>query len=214
VRSMGEPHFVDGRPVALIGLFQDITERHSRERSLQLTADTDMLTGLPNRACFEKQLAETVAKAQAGNEPACLLILDLDGFKGVNDTFGHAAGDDTLRVMADRLQRLAYRDFAARLGGDEFVMLVTRPRDCARIEDVIGRVLASLRHSVERDGQCRTVSATVGVALLDATIASPTELMRRADLALYEAKRAQRGSARIFGSDQILLPPDPLRRAA
>jgi len=205
VRSMGEVQFIDGAPVALIGVFQDVTRHHLRELTLRHTADTDALTGLPNRACFERRLAEAVARAQAAAEPACVLLLDLDGFKGVNDTFGHDAGDEVLRLMADRLCELAYSSsFAARLGGDEFVMLVTRPRDCANIENVIASILGTLRHSVERDGERRKVSATVGAAFVEPDIDAPTEAMRRADLALYAAKRVERGTGRVFGSPKVL----------
>lgn len=215
VRSMGETQFVDGRPVAVTGVFQDITERHVREQMLRRDADTDALTGLPNRACFEQRLADTMARSRVDASPAALLLLDLDGFKGVNDTFGHAAGDDVLRIMADRLRRLTFAsDFAARLGGDEFVMLVTRPRDCASIEAVITKILATLRHSVERDGERRLVSATVGATLLDPSITAPAELMRRADLALYEAKRARRGTGRVFGSAELVSLCDARQLAA
>lgn len=195
VRSMGEAQMVDGRPVTLIGVFQDITDRHSREQTLRQSADTDGLTGLPNRSCFEARLADAFAKARTTHKPLCLLLLDLDGFKGINDTFGHAAGDEVLRIMADRLRRVAGpHGFAARLGGDEFVILLTRPRDCARIEEVMLTLLLSLRHVVDRGGERRGVSATVGAAFLDDTIASPTDLTHHADLALYQAKRAQRGT--------------------
>ncbi|KQT35269.1 hypothetical protein ASG29_03960 [Sphingomonas sp. Leaf412] len=205
VRSMGEAQMIEGRPAAIIGVFQDVTDRHAREQSLRLTADTDALTGLPNRACFETRLAQTMAAARHAGEPACLLLLDLDGFKAVNDTFGHAAGDEVLRLVADRLRRLAFSQaFVARLGGDEFAMLVTRPRDCARIEGLILNILRSLRHTVDRDGQRRGVTATVGAAFLAPDIATQADFTHRADLALYEAKRNRRGTARIHGSDASL----------
>lgn len=212
VRSMGEAQMVDGRPAALIGVFQDITDRHVREQTLRQSADTDGLTGLPNRACFETRLAEAFAKARKAHKPLCLLLVDLDGFKGVNDTFGHAAGDEVLRTMADRLARVAGpHGFAARLGGDEFVVLLTRPRDCARVEEVILSVLLSLRHVVDRGGERRGVSATVGAAFLDDSIATPVDLTHHADLALYEAKRAQRGTGRIHGEDRSIKTATPLR---
>ncbi|MBW6526373.1 diguanylate cyclase [Sphingomonas sp. RHCKR7] len=201
VRSIGEAQLHEGRPTALIGVFQDVTDRHAREQTLRLSADTDRLTGLPNRSCFEQRLGETFARARGRAEPLCLLLLDLDGFKDVNDTFGHAAGDEVLRVMADRLRRItAPNAFAARLGGDEFVVLLTRPRDCARAEEAILSLLQSLRHLVDKDGQRRGVSATVGAAFLDDDIVEPSELTHRADLALYEAKRVQRGTGQIHGA--------------
>jgi len=213
VRSIGEVRMADGEPVQLIGVFQDVTERHAREELLRESADTDALTGLANRACFEKRLAEIVGKANQTGAPACLLLLDLDGFKGVNDTFGHAAGDDILRTMADRLRGFAHSSgFAARLGGDEFVLLLTRPRDCARIEDVITLILTGLRQTVERDGEVRAVSATIGAAFVDAD--TPIEILRRADIALYEAKRFERGTGRISGSPEVLRAYSPRVAAA
>ena len=215
VRSMGEPELVDGRPVSVIGVFQDITNAHAREQALRLTADTDSLTGLPNRACFEKQLLEALERVQQTPTPAYLLMLDLDGFKGVNDTFGHAAGDDVLQLFAGRLRGLAYDNiFVARLGGDEFAMIVTRPRDCANMERVIATVLESLRHSVERDGKRRSVSATIGATFVHPTVSGTSELMRRADLALYQAKRHQRGSGRIYESDTMIYPSNVVQFAA
>lgn len=212
VRSLGEPQLVDGRASALIGVFQDITDIHAREQSLRQTADTDSLTGLANRACFEGRVAETFALAQRSGTPAYLLMLDLDGFKGVNDSFGHDAGDEVLRIVADRLRALAYDNiFVARLGGDEFVMIVTRPRDCARIENLVAKVLTTLRHTVERDGQHRSISATIGTTFVDPLATSPSELMRRADLALYEAKRDRRGTGRIHGATEVIYPADTAR---
>ncbi len=211
VRSMGEAQIVDGRPAAIIGVFQDVTDRYAREQSLRRSADTDALTGLPNRACFDQRLEEAVAHASAADEPLCLLLMDLDGFKAVNDTFGHTVGDEVLRIIGDRLRSLAYAStFVARLGGDEFVMLLTRPRDCARIEDQLTRLLRSLRHVVERDGVRRAVSVTIGAAFLEPNVSGTTALVHRADLALYEAKRARRGTARIHGArDAVCLKPEP-----
>ncbi|HUD93514.1 GGDEF domain-containing protein, partial [Sphingobium sp.] len=132
-----------------------------------------------------------------------LLLVDLDGFKAVNDSFGHAAGDDVLKAMADRMRGGCMANaFPARLGGDEFALLVTRPRDCADLETYVQQVLDQLQVSVEQAGETRHVSATVGAALADGPSATQVEMMRRADLALYQAKRDQRGSGRIFGVDR------------
>lgn len=205
VRSMGEVQSVGGIPVALTGVFQDITDRHAHEQVLQLSANTDALTGLANRASYERHLGSIIDRRGTGAGPICLLLLDLDGFKAVNDTFGHAAGDEVLQMMADRLRRIAPpMSFVARLGGDEFVLLLTRARDCARAEAHIVKIIEALRHNMERQGQSRSVSATVGAAFLDETVASPAELTHRADLALYEAKRRQRGTGQIFGNTNVV----------
>jgi diguanylate cyclase (GGDEF)-like protein len=188
-------------------------DRDRRALEYERRASTDALTGLPNRACLDKRLAETVA--QQAEHGGYLLMLDLDGFKAVNDTFGHAAGDDVLRVIADRLRQITPPGgFAARLGGDEFVLLLTGRQDCLRIESIVSAMLSTLRHAVERDGRRRSVSATVGGALLDARTGSAAELLRQADLALYDAKRARRGTGRIFGSPRILIAPGETHAAA
>ena len=208
VRSLGEVQVLEGRPIALTGVFQDITDRHAHEQVLQVSANTDVLTRLANRACYERHLAGILDRRASGAEPVCLLLLDLDGFKAVNDTFGHAAGDDVLRMMADRLRQIAPpMSFVARLGGDEFVLLLTRARDCARAEAHIIKIIEALRHNVERQGQCRVISATVGAAFVDETVTSSAELTHRADLALYEAKRRQRGTGQIFGSSDTVKAP-------
>lgn len=206
VRSIGECERVDGSPVAVIGVFQDVTESYGREELLRRSAYTDSLTGLPNRAAFERQLDESLALARRDSAPLALLLLDLDGFKAVNDSFGHDAGDEVLKVVSDRLRENFANTFAARLGGDEFVMLVTRPRDCAKLEKFISRVLSRLVHTTVRGGEARGVSATVGAAWLTPDILSAGELLRSADLALYDAKRAQRGTGRIFGLDFCVVP--------
>ncbi|GAB7555418.1 hypothetical protein NRB_49370 [Novosphingobium sp. 11B] len=103
--------------------------------------------------------------------------------------------------MADRLRHKAGNGiFVARLGGDEFVILLTRPRDCARAEVYITEMLGSLRHTVERDGYKRLVSATIGGAFLEADADDPHDGLRRADVALYTAKRTMKGSGKIFGA--------------
>ena len=206
VRSIGEVEFRHDRPAAIVGVFQDVTERHLREEELRHSASTDSLSGLSNRASFEKRLGETLARLKRRVEPVALLLIDLDGFKAVNDSFGHAAGDDILRAMAARMREGCMANaFAARLGGDEFALLVTRPRDCADLESYVQRVLDQLQVSITQDGQTRRVSATVGATLADGPGVTQLDLMRRADLALYQAKRHMRGTGRIFGSDAPII---------
>ena len=206
VRSIGEVEFRHDRPAAIVGVFQDVTERHLREEELRHSASTDSLSGLSNRASFEKRLGETLARLKRRAEPVALLLIDLDGFKAVNDSFGHAAGDDILRAMAARMREGCMANaFAARLGGDEFALLVTRPRDCADLESYVQRVLDQLQVSITQDGQTRRVSATVGATLADGPGVTQLDLMRRADLALYQAKRHMRGTGRIFGSEAPII---------
>lgn len=206
VRSIGEIEFRHERPAAIIGVFQDVTDRHLREEELRHSASTDSLSGLPNRASFEQRFAETLAASKSQREPVALLLMDLDGFKAVNDSFGHAAGDEILKAIAQRMRAGSMANaFPARLGGDEFALLVTRPRDCADLGTYVQQVLDQLQVSITQDGETRAVSATVGAALADGPDATQMELMRRADLALYQAKRHLRGSGRIFGLDTPIL---------
>lgn len=207
VRSVGEAESIDGKAVAIVGVFQDITEQFLHEQAIHHTANTDSLTGLPNRKMFEERLAELPARGSAGDAPYAILLIDLDGFKPVNDTLGHQAGDEVLQTVADRLRgRHFAHAFAARLGGDEFVMLVTRPRDCADLRTMVQALLRELRHIVERGGMRLPITATVGAALCDDAADDPRETLRKADVALYAAKRAERGSGRIHGSTEKLGP--------
>jgi len=205
VRSMGEPQVANGAVIAIVGVFQDVTDRYQREQRLQLTASTDPLTGLENRRGFERRLDDAVRRARTGNEPLALLILDLDGFKSVNDTLGHEAGDEVLRVVAGRLgQGAAAHAHAARLGGDEFVLLVTRPRDCAKLEALVETLLSELRYTAERRGETVSTSTTIGAVRFCSDVQSPSDLLKRADLALYEAKRVCRGTAVVHGTPAII----------
>ncbi|WCT72004.1 diguanylate cyclase [Sphingomonas naphthae] len=210
VRSVGELEVIDGRPVAAIGVFQDVTRQYEMEQALRRNATTDALTGIPNRAHFTEMLAGKFAQAQAEDGPLALLLIDLDGFKQVNDSFGHIAGDGLLQLMAERLRKPARAHaFVARLGGDEFVMLISRPRDCARLETLVAGLLRDLRHTVSQDGQTRAVSATIGAAMVEPDMAGPADLIHKADLALYHAKREQRGTARIHGRDMPIMAARP-----
>ncbi len=140
VRCSCEIELAKGQPVALIGLIQDITERHGLEQRLRHQAMIDDLTQLPNRAEFHRVLDKRLRDARAKGGDLAVLLIDLDGFKGVNDALGHAAGDEVLRLVADRL-RLHCGDgcYPARLGGDEFGVvgpLGWGPRELERWFDV------------------------------------------------------------------------------
>ncbi|USI72995.1 sensor domain-containing diguanylate cyclase [Sphingomonas morindae] len=204
VRGSGEVERSEAGPIAVVGVFQDMTERHRYELELKHSASTDSLTGLANRAEFEAHLDEAVA--QAPGTPLALLLIDLDGFKPINDNHGHEAGDAVLRRVGEVLRGPGMgQNFTARLGGDEFVLLVRRPRDCAALPALVQTVLRALRQMVTQDGARRIVTATVGAVLAEAPIAG-SELLRRADLALYAAKRAERGTGRLYGTDTVIRP--------
>ena len=214
VRSMAELELVNGVPVSLIGVFQDVTTRHMLEQALRQTADTDELTRIASRSRLNAVVDERIAHASAAGEPLALLLIDLDNFKMVNDRCGHLEGDDLLRLMASRLQA-SYLDgsFAARLGGDEFVLLVTSRRVLMDLPGLLRQLLKDLRRSISPNGETIHVSATIGACWLDDAIATRHELLQTADAALYEAKNAQRGSAKIAGrAGLIVAEPDATPR--
>jgi diguanylate cyclase (GGDEF)-like protein len=220
VRTMGEVEMRDGEAIALVGVFQDTTERYRMEQALRDIAETDELTRIASRSHFNAFIDAHIAESRSAGTPLALLLIDLDHFKEVNDRCGHAAGDDLLRLMAKRL-RAPYLEtsFAARLGGDEFVMVITCPEMLADLPGVLRRMLADLRHTVARAGLSIRVSATIGAAWLSDDVATRSDLLERADDALYDAKERQRGAAMIAGSAELLhpprrTPPPPINRAA
>ncbi len=196
VRCLGEVEIRDGTPVALIGVFQDVTARYHMEQSLRRIAGTDDLTQLANRAQFNLVLDERLDYARAHNETLALLLIDLDGFKAINDQCGHLAGDDLLRLIGERLKApYLSRCFVARLGGDEFVVVVSDPADVADFENLLSRLLSDLVHTVTKGKGLLHISGSIGICWLDDTVTSRSDLVQRADVALYAAKQTQRGTA-------------------
>jgi diguanylate cyclase (GGDEF)-like protein len=162
----------------------------------------DPLTGLPNRTLFLDRVRHAVDTAGRSGVWPAVLYLDLDGFKPVNDTFGHEAGDVLLRTVADRLRGcLRPADTAARLGGDEFVVLLNGPVDRFGVDRVIERIRAQLEVPILLgEGVVTTVGASIGVALGDLSTTDADTLVRNADIAMYAAKRA-------MGSEYLIYEP-------
>ena len=178
----------EGRPVHVLGQMRDVTERREHEARLRHLADHDPLTGLLNRRGFEAALSAHVARCRRYGPAGALLVLDLDGFKDVNDTHGHHAGDALLVDVAVALhERVRETDVLARLGGDEFAVLL--PVETAAQAEMAAEALVVVVREV---GAERGVTASVGVALMDATVETGDELLVRADRAMYAAKAAGR----------------------
>lgn len=207
VRTMAEVEWFKGEKVAVNGVFRDVTDRYLLERALRHAAQVDILTGISNRAHFNECADAAIIAARADGTPLALLLIDLDHFKAVNDRCGHPAGDDLLRRIASRLQSPYLSGYTpARLGGDEFVLVVTGMADEAALAALVSRLLADLVDLVDApDGTIR-VSGTIGVAQLDDTIRDRSDLLMRADIALYEAKHLSRGSAKIHGMSGLIAP--------
>ncbi|MER8645154.1 EAL domain-containing protein [Mesorhizobium sp. M1252] len=167
----------------------------------QYLAFHDTLTGLPNRALFEDRLRR--ALLTSGNESkVALLYLDLDRFKHVNDTLGHPAGDELVRQTAARLQHTVRDvDTVARLGGDEFAVILIDVRDVRNAEDISERVLQKLQEPFKLMDDQVFISASIGIALSTGPDADADDLLRKADIALYEAKKNGRGRYQVFAGD-------------
>ncbi|MFT8246700.1 putative bifunctional diguanylate cyclase/phosphodiesterase [Roseomonas sp. BN140053] len=163
----------------------------------------DLLTGLPNRALFADRLGQVLAMARREAEPMAVLCLDLDRFKEVNDTLGHAAGDRLLKVVSARLSAtLRDSDTLARLGGDEFAIIQPRARQPEAADALARRLIAALEEPVDLDGHQASVGVSIGIAMADRYgQADPMQLMRDADLALYKAKESGRGGYRFFAPE-------------
>lgn len=207
VRALGQAEIEDGEIVALIGVFQDISERYVLEQKLRRVATTDELTGLPNRRHL-KMYYESRGLARRGVKAtrfACVLI-DLDHFKQLNDSLGHEAGDRALEVVADRLKHPSLRDsFAARLGGDEFVMLIEDDGLLDEIESTSRALLALLKQPFRLEGRVRHVAGTIGIAWFDDKGFALSDALRCADAALYAAKKQGRGTAVISSLEDLMM---------
>jgi diguanylate cyclase (GGDEF)-like protein len=215
VRAIGELEMAGGAPVAVIGVFQDITERHHMEEALRRSASIDDLTRIANRATFGRMLEDRMEAARSSDGALALLLIDLDGYKAINDSHGHVAGDEVLRAVAQRIAAVPCADaFAARLGGDELALIFSDPASCARIEDIVAHLLGDIARPVPVDGKDIAVSGTIGVALFEPGVDTMRELVQRADMALYQAKREKRGTARIFGEEAPIEPAAEGRRTA
>jgi len=194
-----------GGAAELFGLKQDITEAKTAAERARRLAEIDAVTGLANRALFETRLGALCAGARAG----ALLLIDLDGFKGVNDTFGHAIGDECLREAAARLRTVCRgAELVARIGGDEFAALIGDGVGRAETERLAGAIVQALGAPVERGAGRICFGASVGAAFAGGR--TPSELFMQADVALYAAKAAGRGAFRIFDS-ATMRPEAPLR---
>jgi diguanylate cyclase (GGDEF)-like protein/PAS domain S-box-containing protein len=191
-------HHDDGVLYGAVASYDDVTQRVEQDRRTRYEADTDALTGLANRRALERTLEAALGRASARGRSVALLMLDLDGFKAINDTHGHAAGDEALREVARRLRRcVRERDMVARLGGDEFVVVLTDmgPRSRA-VEDSIDRIQAALAEPIKFNGTQLGLGAAVGVATYPADAGDVPDLLAHADRGMYAAKGARNGTLR------------------
>ena len=183
---------VDGRALRLAGTYTDINDGKIAENRLRRLAEFDTLTGLPNRALFNDRLRQGMARAARG-KPMALLFLDVDRFKQINDTFGHEAGDKLLKVYASRMQgAVRQSDTVARLAGDEFTIILEQLGSAVDAAAIASELVFTLRQPIALAGRMVEVTASIGVAMCTPGESDEVALLRRADEALYEAKRRGR----------------------
>ena len=191
-----------GRILGTMGISRDITDRKQAELRIRYMALHDALTGLPNRSLLEDLLAHAIALAGRNGKRVAVLMLDLDRFKSVNDSFGHHIGDRLLEAVAVRLRAcLRDSDIVARLGGDEFVIglpLVDKNQD---IEQVASKVLKTLSESFEIEGHGVRIGASIGICEYPSDGENPRDLLQAADTAMYEAKNSGRGKYSFFTAE-------------
>jgi diguanylate cyclase (GGDEF)-like protein len=184
-----------------IATHEDITERRQAERQIAHMANHDALTGLGNRGILNEKLEEALARVRRRQSAFAILLMDLDGFKHVNDTLGHAAGDELLRALTRRLTASVQQiDVLARLGGDEFAMIQIEAGNDAReaAADLAAAVLDVVCKPFALDGREVTIGASIGIALAPEDGTTPGELLQNADLALYRVKSEGRNNFRFF----------------
>jgi len=182
-----------------------LAESIGRERDQAgYAAAHDSLTGLMNRSAFGRRLEAALERIQLQQRQLTLLLIDLDGFKAVNDTLGHHAGDILLHELARRMRdAVRETDLVARLGGDEFAVLLEGMHDGEALQRLVGRLLADLAQPVDCEGSPAAVSASIGIALAPEDGATPEGLLRCADRAMYAAKAAGRSTALFYGQLDI-----------
>jgi len=191
--------------VAKDELTAEVLEREKSERKALYLANRDPLTGLSNRSNFSQRIDEMIAQADRSRHRFAVVMIDLDGFKEMNDTHGHQFGDAVLRITADRIQHCARKsDTVARLGGDEFILIQnfgedpTEEERAAALASLADRLIASVNEIISEDGVDAQISASVGVALFPDDGETSETLMRNADLAMYQAKKDGRGRYKFF----------------
>jgi diguanylate cyclase (GGDEF)-like protein/PAS domain S-box-containing protein len=191
---------IDGREVVW-GLIEDISEQKAFEKNMLHLALHDSLTELPNRRLLSDRINQSISFSDRYQTKVGLMIIDLDNFKPVNDTFGHAIGDSLLKAIATRLTNIKHRkiDTIARLGGDEFVILLPEIYSIPDIETFAEKVVGQLSTKFSIKGNMIDISVSIGIAIYPDHANDELTLMKKADSALYQVKEGRKNGYKTFG---------------
>ena len=182
-----------------VGIVRDITERKLAEEKIAHLAHYDYLTDLPNRSLLLDNLERAIALAKRKDYKVAVLFLDLDGFKKVNDTLGHDAGDLLLREVSKRLKEsIRTSDSVARVGGDEFIFVLNEIGSDENAAHTANKIIASLSKSFDLKGQQCNVGGSIGIAIYPDTSEDPNTLVKQADDAMYMAKQSGKNTLRFY----------------
>lgn len=195
-----------GMPAHLL-TFHDVTERNLAEQALRHQAHHDGLTGLPNKEHFLRHVEQSIVRAKEVGSGFAILFLDLDDFKTINDTLGHAAGDELLRAIAERLRKsVRGTDLVSRMSGDEFTVLLGGINDTQTAMKVADELHERVFVRMEIAGQNVTPSGTMGISLFPVDGGDAESLLMRADTAMYHGKRSDRNRTHAFKATQGMAP--------
>jgi len=187
------------RPLRYVSVFSDITDLWHKDEHLKHLAFYDALTDLPNRTLLMERLGQKIVNCKRQQCGLAVMFLDLDGFKLINDTFGHNVGDELLKVISNRLLELAREsDIVARLGGDEFIFALNDPKEKDEISLVAQRFISAINEPVELSGIALEVGASVGISMFPDDGITSLDLIKKADKAMYASKASGRNSIHFF----------------
>jgi diguanylate cyclase (GGDEF)-like protein/PAS domain S-box-containing protein len=191
----------DGRALRIVGITMDITQKKQTENRIWQLAHSDSLTGLPNRPLFYERLGQSIAQAARHHRKLALLFLDLDGFKQINDQFGHDTGDNLLQEVADRLrQNVREEDTVARIGGDEFIFILNDISDAGNAAIAAQKIIHSLsKPFVIHQNSCQ-IGGSIGISIFPDDSEQMETLVTQADDAMYKAKKNGKNNYQFFNS--------------
>ncbi|MEH6575468.1 MAG: EAL domain-containing protein [Amphritea sp.] len=195
-----------GKVIQHVSIFTDISEKKESQNKIYYMAHYDVLTQLPNRQLFQDRGQRTIKKSKRGRGRACIIFVDVDNFKIINDTMGHSIGDRVLRVVADRLKSLVREeDTVARLGGDEFVILLDSVENSQHVGRIAEKIGAAFVEPFLINGREHRISVSMGISLYPQDGEDIETLVKHADAAMYNAKKAGRNTYRYYTKNLTIM---------